>query len=39
MAEINGVVIQPLSDGSQDREYLVEQLIFWGAGRSVISKV
>jgi hypothetical protein len=37
MAEINGVVIQPLSDGSQDREYLVEQLIFWGAGRAALA--
>ena len=33
MAEYNGVTLEPLMDGSQDRDYQVEQFIFWGAGR------
>ena len=34
MAEYNGVTLEPLMDGSQDRDYQVEQFIFWGAGRA-----
>lgn len=34
MAEYNGVTLEPLSDGSQDVNYQVEQFIFWGAGRA-----
>lgn len=34
MAEYNGVTLEPLTDGSQDRDYQVEQFIFWGAGRA-----
>ena len=30
MAEYNGVTLEPLMDGSQDRDYQVEQFIFWG---------
>lgn len=34
MAEYNGVTLEPLSDGSKDINYQVEQFIFWGAGRA-----
>lgn len=34
MAEYNGVMLEPLSDGSKDVLYQVEQFIFWGAGRA-----
>ena len=34
MAEYNGVTLEPLMDGSQDRDYQVEQFIFWGACRA-----
>ena len=34
MAEYNGVTLEPLTDGSQDRDYQVEQFILLG-GRSV----
>ena len=35
MAEYNGVTLGALpTDGSQDRDYQVEQFIFWGAGRA-----
>ena len=31
MAEYNGMAtLEPLMDGSQDRDYQVEQFIFWG---------
>ena len=36
MAEYNGVTLEPLMDGSQDRDYQVEQFIFWGAGRAAV---
>ena len=39
MAEYNGVYLEPLTDGALDRDYQVEQLVFWGAGRAALLAV
>lgn len=37
MADYTDAIIQPLTDGSQDANYRVEQCIFWGMGRAALA--